>query len=279
MRENAFDNIDKKLLENKGKIIHQIWYNFKNPDEEQPIPDKYKKLRESWKINNPEWTHILWHDKMGDWLVYKHYPNFWETYSNYKYPIQRVDAIRLCILHRYGGIYADTDTECFKPINSLIESTKKNIAFGRCFNLLKIKKTKLSNYFMYSKPNENFWLNAIQGAISYGTCHNSIWYYTCIFNSAGPKRLQKTSLSFKNDMIIFDPRDVGTMTQKQIQKNPDIVDSLFVLHKNYNEWVSNDYFYYFGFSILIIVLFVVLAMIISVKEIKRNYDNYNQITK
>lgn len=273
--ENQFDKIDCKLLDTSGRIIHQIWYNFKDPDTIQDLPHKYVSMRDTWINNNPEWTHILWNDKMGDWLVYKHYHTFWDTYSNYKYPIQRVDAIRLCILHRYGGIYVDIDTDCFRSINPLINSIQTNIAFGPGYRFSKRQKIGLSNYFMYSKPNEDFWLDAINGAISYGTCDTSVWYFTCVFNSAGPNRLRETSKSFKGSYHVFNPEEIGTMTEKQLQKNTRVLDGLFVLHKNNNEWLGADktYFHYFGFSILIMILFVVLAMIISVKAIKINHNN------
>ena len=40
------------------------------------------------------------------------YPWFLSTYISYPYDIQRVDAIRYFILHKYGGVYVDLDIGC-----------------------------------------------------------------------------------------------------------------------------------------------------------------------
>lgn len=37
------------------------------------------------------------------------YPWFLETFQNYRYPIQRADAIRYFVLAHYGGTYIDLD--------------------------------------------------------------------------------------------------------------------------------------------------------------------------
>lgn len=41
----------------------------------------------------------------------KHYPWFLPTYVAYPYSIQRVDVLRYFLLHHYGGIYIDLDSE------------------------------------------------------------------------------------------------------------------------------------------------------------------------
>ena len=54
----------------------------------------------------------LWTDQSMRELIYEHYDWFLDTYDNYPYQIQRVDAARYFILHRYGGIYLDLDVGC-----------------------------------------------------------------------------------------------------------------------------------------------------------------------
>ena len=41
----------------------------------------------------------------------------------------KIDILRYCILHKYGGLYADIDYKCFNNFDSYIEKykTKKYI--------------------------------------------------------------------------------------------------------------------------------------------------------
>jgi hypothetical protein len=54
-------------------------------------------------------THHLWTDATARLFIQTHYPSFLATYDSYEYNIQRADAIRYFVLHRYGGIYMDLD--------------------------------------------------------------------------------------------------------------------------------------------------------------------------
>ena len=49
------------------KIIHQIWFNFKNSEE---IPEKFSKNIESWKEKNKDWTYKLWDLQSAEFLFY-----------------------------------------------------------------------------------------------------------------------------------------------------------------------------------------------------------------
>lgn len=119
-----FSVIDATLLKSNCKIIHQIWFNFKDPEIMSDIPEKYTYMCNSWSLMNPNWTHIVWNDKLADSLI-NIYPEYKNIYYKFTKPILRADFIRFCFLHRYGGLYADMDTECRKPIDDLFQEYKK----------------------------------------------------------------------------------------------------------------------------------------------------------
>lgn len=89
------------------KIIHQQWKTDTVPE------GKYTEWHEAWVAlyPEPEFTHMLWTDTNGRELIQQDYPFFLKTYDNYKFGIQRADAVRYFVLHKYGGIYADLDYE------------------------------------------------------------------------------------------------------------------------------------------------------------------------
>lgn len=98
------------------KIIHQIWGGNK------PLPSYFEELSNSWKKLHPEWEYKLWNDYDIDCLVVKKYPQYYDQFESFTYNMQRWDTVRYMILYTYGGIYADFDTECLKPIDELIEN-------------------------------------------------------------------------------------------------------------------------------------------------------------
>ena len=95
------------------RVVHQIW---KSPD----VPDHWRAYHASWRRHLPEWEHRLWSDEARRALVVERYPDFLATYDAFPREIQRVDASKYLILHAHGGVYADLDCECLKPIAPLV---------------------------------------------------------------------------------------------------------------------------------------------------------------
>ena len=97
------------------KIIHQIWSGI-----DEPLPEKFKMLGETWKENHPTWEYMFWDEERMSEFIHDFYPQYWVTYRGFKYNIQRWDAIRYLILEKIGGLYVDFDYECLEPIDNLL---------------------------------------------------------------------------------------------------------------------------------------------------------------
>ena len=59
--------------------------------------------RESCLQYHPGWKSYLWTDENSGPFVEEHFPNFKRTWDNYKYLIQKIDALRYMVLYQYGG--------------------------------------------------------------------------------------------------------------------------------------------------------------------------------
>lgn len=98
-------------------IIHQTW---KNAD----IPASYRTFQLNWMKRHPGWTYRLWTDADIDGLVAGHFPGLLAVYDNYREHISRVDLGRYLILLRFGGVYADLDCDCLRPLDPLLEGAE-----------------------------------------------------------------------------------------------------------------------------------------------------------
>ncbi|HEX4199691.1 MAG TPA: glycosyltransferase [Caulobacteraceae bacterium] len=93
--------------------LHQLWKT-------QDVPARFTALRETWRTRNPGWTIRLWTDRDLEDLVASRYPELLEMYRGYAAPICRADLGRYLVLETFGGVYADLDCECLKPLDALL---------------------------------------------------------------------------------------------------------------------------------------------------------------
>lgn len=91
------------------KIIHQTWKS-------EEMPSQWRQYFDGWHEKHFDFMHVLWNDQDNLNLVSKHYPEFLDHYNWLPLMIQKTDFVRLMYLHKYGGVYADLDYECFDNI-------------------------------------------------------------------------------------------------------------------------------------------------------------------
>ncbi len=139
------------------RILHQTWKD-ENP------PRALAKFRRTWLEHHPDWEHRLWTDADNRAFLHKHYAWFMPIYDGYAHEIMRVDAVRYFILHRCGGVYADLDLECLRPIEPLLAGKQVVIGCEPPRHLARHDVSRrgdfgriLCNAFMASVPGHPFW--------------------------------------------------------------------------------------------------------------------------
>jgi mannosyltransferase OCH1-like enzyme len=95
------------------RIIHQTW-------RDHDVPGYLRPFQSSWQKFHPNWEYWLWTDLDNRKLIADHYSWFLDQYDAYPWTIQRVDAARYFMLHRYGGLYVGLDFECLKPLTPVL---------------------------------------------------------------------------------------------------------------------------------------------------------------
>ena len=117
----------------------------------------------SWRKHHPDWEYRLWTDRDNRAFLEQHYPWLLPMYDRYPEPVMRADLVRYFILHHEGGVYADLDLECLRPIDSLL--TERQLVIGlepSQHSLRELASARglndiLCNAFMASVPGHTFW--------------------------------------------------------------------------------------------------------------------------
>lgn len=137
------------------KIIHQVWLG--GTDGLPAPPERMAEASRTWAAANPGWDHRLWTGAELDALFARLRPDLLELYRGYRYFVQRADAARYLVLHEYGGVYADFDIACLRPLDSLdgLDTAELVLAPTRPFGV--------SNDLMMARPGHPLFLEVLDG--------------------------------------------------------------------------------------------------------------------
>lgn len=157
-------------------------------------------------------------------ILQTEYPWFLPTYLSYPYDIQRVDAVRYFILHKYGGIYIDLDMGC-----------KKRLDFMRVANYTGplTYPVGVSNDVMAARPGDVFMERAIH-QLSRWNRWLFIKYVQVMF-STGPMFLTVqyaiAPRRIRNDVAVIPPPTYGKY---------DVTGDPAFYHLHGSSWHADD---------------------------------------
>ena len=120
--------------------LHAIWVG-------SPLPTQFQQFMEGWQRLHPAWAFQMWGEAelasldMVNRDIYDRADELCPGLSGQL----RSDVARLEILYRYGGVYIDTDFECLKPIDDLLEGVD-------CFAAWVVPGQWLNNAIMGAAP-------------------------------------------------------------------------------------------------------------------------------
>jgi glycosyl transferase-like sugar-binding protein len=91
------------------RTFHWVWLG------ESPLPDACRTWIDGWLELHPGWSHRIWSDDNRPTLVNE------AAFVAVEVPAQRADILRYEVVMRYGGAYLDTDFECLRNIEELLD--------------------------------------------------------------------------------------------------------------------------------------------------------------
>lgn len=126
------------------------------------LPTVFARCRESFLHACKGFATPLWDDNDNRRFVQRHFDWFMPVYEAYPKEIYRADAVRYFFLYAFGGIYADLDVYCLKPLDSIIGHPA--VVLGRMGSDPDFEHS-VPNAVMASCPRHPFWLLVISKMI------------------------------------------------------------------------------------------------------------------
>ena len=145
--------------------IHQTWVS-------EDVPEAWQGYQASWQRHHPRWTYRLWTDADIRAFVAEHDAWFLPIFDAYPEPIMRVDAFRYFLMSRLGGVYADMDFECLRPLDALLSphelvmGVEPDAHAGRLLARERGLERVVCNAFLASRPGHPFWEHVIRQLVA-----------------------------------------------------------------------------------------------------------------
>jgi mannosyltransferase OCH1-like enzyme len=153
------------------KIIWQT-HNYKYED----LPDHLLKITKNWKYVNPDWEYKYVDHIERENFVESKSLELYNLYLKAK-PEFQSDIWRLLALYEFGGVYADMDSVCIKPLTYMLKKyTDQNFVSVKAYN------TGFINIAHFAVPKKSpVMLNIIKSAIN-EKISNVDWHVWSCFN-------------------------------------------------------------------------------------------------
>lgn len=182
------------------KYLHQL--APANRDDWHPI---WHHCRESWLGNFKSVNFVLWDDDEIDQLVKTKYPYYYNLFISFPFQINRVDFARFCIMHQYGGVYADMDMFCYE--NFFNNLTDKCYIVGSS-----LYKEVVQNSLMAAVPGQEFFEECMDACKFASDSGNFVYDKSNIttresndyvLNVTGPRLLSRVFESTKTNVTVL----------------------------------------------------------------------------
>ena len=172
------------------------------------LPYYIKVMAETWQELNPDYEYRYVDDLECKKMILEDYgQDYLELYNSIQYGYVRADFWRYLTLNKYGGLYADIDTYCMKPLSDWVELNNEMIISKETFAEL---GTVILQWFFGSTANNVYISNVVKIMLdkindkSLGnqitTTHTSPWVFTEGIESIG----KKDGLFFYNNNFMND---------------------------------------------------------------------------
>ncbi|KAF8055599.1 och1 [Scenedesmus sp. PABB004] len=126
----------------------------------QTVEDKFNiscevlECMATWRALNPGYEHRLYDAAEREALVREHYPELLPVYRALSTPVERADLWRYLALHRWGGVYADSDVRCVAPVSTWNAASghDADLLVGIVYTDARGRVTRVNNFILAAMP-------------------------------------------------------------------------------------------------------------------------------
>lgn len=193
------------------KILIQTWKTKK-------MPKEFTQWTQTWKLVNPDFEYMFFDDSDCFKFIYKNYPEYLDLYESL-ISIEKADVFRYLALHKYGGVYVDIDTCCFKPIGPLIDLFSDSVITGIEYSeplqylqwFIACPKGSKVMIELVNEVNKRSWFKIFK---SLTLSPNELVYY-----STGPVMFTYVLKKTEESVVVLEKGRLGCYDNSKIDKN------------------------------------------------------------
>ncbi|XP_052799105.1 uncharacterized protein LOC128230701 [Mya arenaria] len=149
--------------------IHQMWIKQDNASSGEntsdlSVPDTYVDNMQSFMQHNPHWTYYFWTNSIARQLIaYKH-PYLLEFFDNATEAVVKADLTRYVAIYEIGGLYADLDTACLRPLDIVTKKYSCMLVLAPFENAacMSNRPYQICNGEFFCKPKHPFFKQILQ---------------------------------------------------------------------------------------------------------------------
>lgn len=226
------------------KIIHQIYETRENTR----VSRKIEEWTNSVHLCNNEFEYKFWNNgkEIND-FVKQHFPALADRYKALPYDVQRWDILRLMILYVEGGVYVDTDVECFASFEPLVEGKTCAFALEPQAHATDLRMPYLvGSYFIAAEAGHPFIKLLIDEMMRHAFIRYSTHNPTQVMKTTGPLRLTELYQLHRSsyDVQLIDAAHVSPLSAKEVPdymkgKYFESVENAVMLHLYTSSWATD----------------------------------------
>lgn len=215
------------------ELITQTWRDRNLPPAAQPFA-------ESWRRLNPAMRYRLFDDADCAALMADAFPGHLDLYLRLPFPVMRADVFRYAVMCRDGGVYADIDMECLRPIGPLLEgretvlATEARLTARRQDELGYARPFQIANCIFAARPGAPFFEAAVERAMALCAAHSTIGREQ-VEDLTGPRML--TRLFYERawpDLTVL--RQIALMAPRHYPAIWPLSARMHARHHFFGEW-------------------------------------------
>jgi mannosyltransferase OCH1-like enzyme len=215
------------------KILSQTWKS-------EELPAAAARLVAGWRRLNPDFEHRFYDDAGCREVVASTFPEHLGAYDALPRPVMRADVFRYAVVYRDGGLYADIDMECLKPIapvltsGDCILSVEARLGATRQAELGYATDTQIANCIFAAVPGHPFLRRAVNRCFELFAAHDPAQPVS-VEDITGPRMLTR--------LLDAEPRDDVTILPQVVLmapfEYPDIWPvnrHMYARHRTFGTW-------------------------------------------